>query len=298
MINIPPYLKSGDTILIIATARKTSPPELEPVVNKLISWGLRVEFGKNLFGEQNQFSGSDQERAEDLQWALDHTSARAIIIARGGYGTLRIIDSVNFEGFKRNPKWVIGFSDVTVLHNELYNLGFCSIHGTMPNNFFNDETATDSVRKLLFKESVEYQIPPHPLNRAGSATGDLIGGNLSLLYALSGSRTEMDFDGKILFMEDLDEYLYHIDRMMIQLKRKGKLEKLAGLIIGGMSSMRDNTIPFGSTAEESIIRNVAEYTYPVCFNFPAGHIPVNMAFYHGRKINLEFNGNIPTIKYT
>jgi muramoyltetrapeptide carboxypeptidase len=297
MAKIPPYLKPGDTILIIATARKTNLQELEPVVNKITSWGLKVEFGKNLFGEENQFSGTDAERMEDLQWALNHPSAKAIIIARGGYGTLRIIDSVNFEGFKKNPKWLIGFSDVTVLHNELYNLGFCSMHATMPNNFFNDEAATDSIRQLLFNQTIDYQIAAHPLNRKGEASGDLIGGNLSLLYAITGSRSEMDFDGKILFLEDLDEYLYHIDRMMIQLKRKGKLEKLAGLIVGGMSSMRDNTIPFGSTAEESIIRNVGEYSYPVCFNFPAGHIPVNMAFYHGHKIKLTVNETKRSIKY-
>jgi muramoyltetrapeptide carboxypeptidase len=287
MTIIPPYLSPGDTMLVIATARKTSKPELEPVIDKIKSWGLKVEFGRNLFGEDNQFSGTDKERTEDLQWALDHPYAKAIINARGGYGTLRIIDNIDFSAFTKNPKWMVGFSDVTILHSHLYRLGFCSLHGTMPNNFFNNETATDSIKKLLFNEPVIYNIPDHPFNRHGLAHGDLIGGNLSLLFALSGSRSEMDYENKVLFLEDLDEYLYHIDRMMLQLKRSGKLQNLAGLIIGGMSGMRDNTVPFGRNAEQIIKDCVAEFEYPVCFNFPAGHIPVNMAFYHGRKINLH-----------
>ena len=217
---IPEYLNKGDTILIIATARKISREEIDPVITALESWGLRVVQGPNLLGCCNQYSGSDAERAADLQWALDHPTAKAIMNARGGYGTMRIIDDVDFSGFRRKPKWLVGYSDVTVLHSHLNTLGICSIHGTMPVNLLKDETSALSVRDLLFGKDISYEIPQHPLNRNGNASGPMAGGNLSILYALSGSISEMDYKGKILFIEDLDEYLYHIDRMMLQLKMR------------------------------------------------------------------------------
>lgn len=284
---IPPYLKEGDTVALIATARKISESEINPTIEILKSWGLHAEPGPNLYKSHHQFSGSDEERASDLQWALDHPTARAILIARGGYGTIRIIDQVDFEAFQKNPKWLIGYSDVTVLHSHLQQLGFVSLHATMPVNFLKHPEATLSMKQLLFNERIRYNIPVHPLNKPGEAEGIVVGGNLSLLYALSGSPSEVDLDGKLLFIEDLDEYLYHVDRMMLQLKRSGKLARLAGLIVGGMSDMKDNSIEFGKTPEEIIHDAVAGYGYPLCFNFPAGHIDENMALYLGKPARLN-----------
>ena len=296
MPKIPPYLKKGDTILLIATARKVSKEEMLPAITTMRSWGLKVVEGKHLYSSSNQFAGTDKERASDLQTALDHPKARAIIIARGGYGTIRLMDGLDFKKFKKNPKWVIGYSDVTVLHSHLFNLGFCSLHATMPINFTKHGGATDSLRKHLFNEGSGWTVPPHPLNRKGKTKAEIVGGNLSLLYAIAGSKSDMDLKGKILFIEDLDEYLYHIDRMMYQLKRAGKLKGLAGLVVGGMNDMKDNTVPFGKTPEEIIHEAVKEYKFPVCFNFPAGHIELNYAFCHGRKVELSV-GKTVSLEY-
>lgn len=283
----PPYLKKGDTIGIIACARKISREEMDPVIEILKGWGLKVELGKNLFNGDCQFSGTDAERAEDLQTMLNDASIKAVISARGGYGTMRIIDKIDFTAFQKNPKWLVGYSDITVLHSHIHTLGIETLHATMPINFHKDAEALETLRKALFGEKIKYEISSHPLNRIGIAEGELVGGNLSLLYALAGSVSDIDTTGKILFIEDLDEYLYHIDRMMMNLKRSGKLSHLAGLVVGGMSDMKDNAIPFGKTAEEIILDAVKEYNYPVCFHFPAGHIDKNLALYLGRKAKLE-----------
>jgi muramoyltetrapeptide carboxypeptidase len=282
-----PYLQQGDKIGIVAPARKISIEELKPAIETFTSWGLEVIFGKNLFGEQHQFSGPDEARAADLQHMLDDDSIKAVISGRGGYGTIRIIDQVNFERFIKHPKWIIGYSDITVLHSHIHNLGIETIHGTMPINFEKNDEAVESLRKALFGERLNYEVKSHSMNRKGNAEGELVGGNLSLLYALTGSISDIDTAGKILFIEDLDEYLYHIDRMMIGLKRSGKLDKLKGLIVGGMTDMKDNTIPFGKNAEEIIYDAVKEYAYPVCFNFPAGHLDRNLALVLGRRIELS-----------
>ncbi len=283
----PSYLKKGDKIAIVACARKISKDELQPAIDILKSWGLEVVLSKNLFNTDNQFSGTDNDRAEDLQTMLNDSSIRAIISARGGYGTIRIIDKLDFTKFKQNPKWIIGYSDITVLHSHLHNLGYQTIHATMPINFSVNKEATESLQKLLFGENFSYEVKTHPLNRLGKLEGTIVGGNLSLLYALSGSISDINTKGKILFIEDLDEYLYHIDRMMISLKRSGKLNDLAGLIVGGMSDMKDNTILFGKTAEEIIFDAVKEYNYPVCFGFPCGHIDRNLALVFGKNSQLE-----------
>ncbi len=293
----PPYLKKGDKIAIVASARKISREELEPAVAILKNWGLEVVVGKNLFNAHHQFSGTDAERAADLQEMLDDTSVKAIISARGGYGTVRIIDTIDFTKFKQHPKWVIGYSDITVLHSHIHNMGIQTLHATMPINFNKHEEATDTLRKLLFGETINYTFESHTLNRTGAAEGILVGGNLSLIYALCGSTSDIDTSNKILFIEDLDEYLYHVDRMMINLKRSGKLSKLAGLIIGGMSDMKDNTIPFGKTAEEIILDAVKEYKYPVCFNFPCGHIDKNLAVVLGKKMRLSVTNENSNLTY-
>lgn len=293
----PPLLKKGDVVAIAATARKISKTELQPSLQILKNWGLKVVFAPNLFKEQDQFAGKDAERARGLQWALDSEDVKAVFIARGGYGTIRVIDAIDFSDFKKKPKWIIGYSDTTVLQSHLTALGMASIHGTMPFQFAQNEEATESLRKLLFGEKQEYETEAYKLNRSGEAKAEIVGGNLSLLYALSGSSSDINTKNKILFIEDLDEYLYHIDRMMMQLKRSGKLKNLKGLIVGGMSDMKDNKIPFGKTAEEIIYDAVKEYKYPVCFNFPAGHIPRNLALYFGKKATLKVTKKGATLKY-
>ena len=283
----PPYLKKGDKIGIVACARKVAAEELQPALTTFNEWGLQVIHGKNLFNVQNQFAGTDEERAEDLQSMLDDASVKAVICARGGYGILRIIDKLNFNTFKRNPKWLIGFSDVTVLHAHVHRLTVETLHSKMLINFTKDMDSSEMLKQALFGTLTKYETISHPLNRYGSTEGELVGGNLSLIYALSGSVSDLDTRGKILFLEDLDEYLYHIDRMMMNLKRSGKLSHLAGLVVGGMTEMKDNQIPFGKNAEEIILDAVCEYDYPVCFQFPAGHVDKNLPLYLGRKTKLE-----------
>lgn len=294
---IPPYLKKGDTILLIGTARKRSLESIQPAIDALRSWGLKVELGKNIFKEYHQFAGTDKERTHDLQWAIDHKTAKAILVTGGGYGTMRIIDKVNFKPLLKKPKWFVGYSDVTVVHNRLHNMKIASIHGTMAFQFLKHKEATLSLKDLLFGKKINYKIPLNKLNRTGTAKSEIIGGNLSLLYALSGSVDDISTKNKILFIEDLDEQLYHIDRMMLQLKRSGKLKNLKGLIVGGMSEMKDNAVPYGKTAEEIIFDAVKEYKYPVCFNFPAGHIENNFAVYLGKKAKLTVTKKRVNLSY-
>ncbi|MEK6615045.1 MAG: LD-carboxypeptidase, partial [Bacteroidota bacterium] len=214
----PPVLKKGDKIGIVAPARKISQEEIRFAMDTFHEWELEVVLGKKIFGTTNQYSGSDEQRAKDFQKMLDDDSIRAIISARGGYGTLRIIDQLDFSSFRKNPKWIIGYSDITVLHSHIHrNFGIETIHATMPINFHKDEKSVETLRKTLFGEKLSYEILQHELNRRGESIGKLVGGNLSLLYALIGSKSDISTDGKILFIEDLDEYLYHIDRMMINL---------------------------------------------------------------------------------
>jgi muramoyltetrapeptide carboxypeptidase len=296
-VKIPQYLVSGETILIIATGRKVSKDYILKAVEIFESWGLNVELSPTLYNEFHQFAGTDLERAEGLQWALDHSTAKAIIVACGGYGTLRIINEVSFDQFLKTPKWIVGFSDVTVLHSHVNRLGVAAISGPMPKTFHLNEAATLSIKKLLFNEELNYNIALSDLNILGEAEGTLIGGNLSLLYALSGSESEIDFADKILFIEDVDEMLYHIDRMMMQLKRAGKLKNLKGLIVGGMTDMKDNAIPYGFSAEEIIFEHIKGYNFPVCFNFPSGHTEQNLALYLGKEVELNIQKDIITLKY-
>jgi muramoyltetrapeptide carboxypeptidase len=287
----PPYLKPGDKIGIVSTARKITHEELQPAIACFEKEGFEIVFGKNLFKELNQFSGTDDERAEDLQLMMDNPEIKAILCARGGYGTVRIVDKLDFKLFRKNPKWICGFSDVTVLHSHIWqNFGIETIHSIMPvqlKKLGGESDAAKTLVRSLKGGLLHYQFPAHELNREGNAEGILVGGNLSILYSLLGSVSDIDTAGKILFIEDIDEYLYHIDRMMMALKRAGKLDKLKGLVVGGMSDMKDNAIPFGNTAEEIILDAVKEFDYPVCFNFPAGHIDANCAIYLGRKAELS-----------
>jgi muramoyltetrapeptide carboxypeptidase len=282
----PPFLKEGDAIGIAATARKVQFEEISPAIQMLKNKGFKVLTSSNLLLSHHQFAGTDEERLKGLQELLDNPDIKAILIARGGYGTVRILDKLDISAFKKYPKWICGFSDVTALLAHLNNVGFQSIHSTMPILFSQSELSFNLLVDILKGKKITYQISTHPLNKFGEAQGDWIGGNLSVLYSLMGSVSQPDYSGKILFIEDIDEYLYHIDRMMMQMKRSGILKSINGLIVGGFTDMKDNTIPFGKTAEEIIYDAVKEYDYPVCFNFPSGHIKDNYPFIYGSKIKL------------
>lgn len=283
----PAALQKGYQIGIISTARKISEKELAFAKETFTDWGLEVVFGANLFQKHHQFAGTDQQRVSDLQWMIDNPEIKAIICARGGYGTVRILDQIDFSTLQKNPKWIAGYSDVTALHSTLHNLEISSLHSTMPINFSsNTNDSLASLKQAFFGNTLSYNFPKHELNRSGNAKGKVIGGNLSILYSLLGSPSDINTDGKILFLEDLDEYLYHVDRMMMNLKRNGKLSNLAGLLVGGMSDMNDNAIPFGKSAVEIIAEAVSEYNYPVAFNFPAGHLNNNNTLVFGETANL------------
>ena len=289
---IPPFLKKGDKIAITCPAKKLPNPMTDAVA-LLQSWGLEVVIGETVNASYHQFAGDDELRAKDLQHFINDDSVKAIIAARGGYGTIRIIDKIDFSSFAANPKWLVGFSDITVLHAHLFaNYHAQTIHGQMPVNIPDASTySLETLRKALFGEELSYQFASHQSNRNGVASGIVTGGNLSLLVAVNGSVSDYDFDGKILFIEDVGEYLYSIDRMLRTLDRTGKLKNLAGLIVGGFTEIKDNDIPFGQTVPQIIMEIVKNYNYPVCFDFPAGHIPDNQSLVFGKLLNLSVNKN-------
>ena len=289
---IPEKLVVGDKIGIISTARKITIEELKPPIKTLESWGLKVVLGANLFQEDDQFSGTVDQRTNDLQIMIDDNSIKAILCARGGYGTVQIIDAINFTNLKKNSKWIVGYSDVSVLHSHLNNLGIASLHATMPINFeSNTKESLSSLKNSLFGNLNSIECKAHPLNKFGKIEGDIVGGNLSILYSLLGSQSDIDTTDKILFIEDLDEYLYHIDRMMMNLKRNGMLVNLKGLIVGGMSDMNDNSIAFGKTAEQIILEYTKDYDFPICFGFPSGHLADNRCLRLGIHSLLEISEN-------
>ncbi len=285
----PPYLQKGDTIAIVATARKNIEDNLQTSIGWLKSWGLEVVIGATIGLDKDQLAGTDEQRAADFQTQLDNPNIKAIWCVRGGYGTVRMIDLLDFTQFKKSPKWIVGFSDVTVVHSHLNTMGFESIHGIMPVSVKATEDAKESLRKALFGEHLEYTVPCENKNRLGKAKGELVGGNLSILYSLFGSPSAIDCTDKILFIEDLDEYLYHIDRMMINLKRNGCLESLKGIIVGGMTKMKDNDIPWGKDALEIIDDVTSKYNIPIIYNFPAGHMADNRALIFGKQVSMEVN---------
>lgn len=286
----PSFLKTGDKVAIVATAKKLEQGQLDGAIRIITSWGFEVHCGPHLYASSGQFAGTDAQRAADLQWALDNPEIKAVFFARGGYGTVRIIDRLNWAAFQQHPKWLCGFSDLTVLHQHVCRqLKTETLHSTMP-VFFQDgitNGGSDSLHKALAGELEEVQWQGHALNRPGSTAGTLSGGNLAVLLSISGSVSEVDTKGKILFIEDLTEYYYHLDRMMWQMKRAGKLRPLAGLVVGQFTEMMDNPVPFGKTAQEIIREAVEEYSYPVAFDAPIGHVKANHAVFHGRQASLE-----------
>ncbi len=299
MLLRPPALQKDDIIYVLSTARAISAEEILPAIQLFESWGLHVKIGTTIGKHEHQFAGTDEERLRDFQHAIDDEKVKAIFCARGGYGTVRILDNISFTNLLKHPKWIIGFSDITYLHTQISNtLGIQTLHALMASTLATSTPeAIETFKKELFGEKNSFSIAPHSLNRIGNASGELIGGNLSILYSITGTVTNLNTYGKILFLEDLDEYLYHIDRMMLNLKRAGKLKDLAGLVVGGFSDMKDNAVPFGKTAEEIISEHIAEYNYPVCFNFPAGHIADNRALVMGRKYKLEVEGSKVFLSY-
>ena len=294
----PNYLKEGATVAIVSTARRISKKELIPAITILKKRGLKVVLGTSIGAEDHQFAGNDELRTSDFQTMLDHPEIHAIWCARGGYGTVRIIDQLDFSNFKNYPKWIIGYSDITVLHAHLHQLGIETLHAQMPLFIETKSDATiNSIKETLFGEKYEIIIPSEKNNINGIASGQLIGGNLSILYSLCGSPSALNTKGKILFIEDLDEYLYHIDRMLQNLKRNGMFDQLEGLIVGGMTQMHDNDIPFGKNAAEMILDICSEYDFPITFNFPAGHLEDNRALILGRKVDLMVNKNGVTLSF-
>lgn len=286
-------LNNGSKVAIIAPARKVTRDEMFFAVHWLKEKGFVPVFDERLFAEHHIFAGDDNFRASVFQEYLDNQNIDAIWIARGGYGSIRIIDKLDFTNFLQHPKWIIGFSDGTVFHGKLNRLGVPSLHASMPFYFFNKTPeAKQSLFDVLTGKPLQYDFPAHPQNRMGQMEGEIVGGNLSVLYGMMESNTFPEIDGKILFIEEVDEYIYHIDRMMRALKRAGKLNHLKGLIVGGLTQIHDNSHPFGMTAEEVIAEAVAEYDYPVCFGFPAGHLDDNRTIVFGEKINLKVNAEV------
>lgn len=285
------HINAGDKIGLVATARWVDQETINDAMRVIQAWGCKPVPGNALTARWHQFAGTDRERANDLQHMMDNPDIRAILCMRGGYGTIRILDMLDFTAFMEQPKYLCGFSDVTALHAHINDkLGLPTLHCAMPFTFHhNTDAAIHSIRNALMQTAEPVQAPAHPLNIQGSATGILIGGNLSILYALLGTRYGFSTAGKILFIEDLDEFIYHIDRMCMSMKLAGKFDHIAGLVVGGLTDMHDNAQPFGSSAED-VIRSYAEQLgVPVAFGMPAGHLDDNRALVLGAEVRLEVN---------
>lgn len=295
MTLIPPYLTPGDTVGITCPAGHFCLDEVQPAVEALQRWGYQVKIGKTVGEQLNQFAGTDEERAADLQEMLDDPGIKAILFGRGGYGTVRIIDRINFNKFYLHPKWLCGYSDITVLHSHIQTqMHIPTMHCEMciDLKYGNDDESAHTIQRALAGEKLSYSPAPHDLNREGHGRGILVGGNLSILSSLLDSASDLDTYGRILFIEEVHEYLYNIDRMMYALKRSGKLNFLAGLVIGGITRSRDDDkIPFGQEPYEIIADKVKEFDYPVCFGFPAGHEAENYALKLGLPYRLKVRAN-------
>lgn len=289
----PPYLKAGDTVAIVAPSGilKSREREVQQAVELLKSWGLHAIVGKHVFSKSNHFAGTDEERCADLQNAMDDPKISAIWCARGGYGTVRVLDKLNYTEFRKNPKWIIGYSDITALHNQVHNEGFQSLHALMCVSLTKDlndvKTAISTFKAALFGHPENYTLEASQYNREGETSGELIGGNLTMLHTMLGSDTSLDTTGKILFIEEIGEYKYHIDRMLQSMKRAGYFDNLNGLVVGDMSRMRKNTTLWGTSVEQLILDALAEYDFPITFNMPAGHEKDNRALVLGKTVDLK-----------
>lgn len=300
-LTVPKYLKPGDTIGITCPAGYITLQEIQPAMQQMEDWGFKVRIGDTVGKKDFTFGGTDEERTKDFQQMLDDDSIRAIMCARGGYGSIRIIDNLIFKNFVANPKWIIGFSDITVIHSHLHrNFNIASIHSKMCNSFPDDWGTAEqsqidsilSIKQALAGERMKYVFPASPNNKTGIADGALIGGNLKTIESLSGTKSDINTAGKILFVEDTGEYLYSIDRMFWGLKRTGKLSKLKGLVVGGFKVKPDEPgEEFGKTVNEIVLEKVKGYDYPVCFDFPVGHQKENYALKCGIRHRLSITAN-------
>jgi muramoyltetrapeptide carboxypeptidase len=299
----PPYLKKGDTVIIISPAGNlfNKIEEIEQAKKLLKKWDLNVILGENIFNQNNQFAGTDEERASDFQKALDNKNIKAIWCSRGGYGSVRILDKLDFSKFIVHPKWIIGYSDITVFHNNIHNLGYESMHAMMGislnDNLEFPEENSNSLKNAVFGNQLSYTVNSSHYNKLGEATGQIVGGNLTLLHTMLGSKTSIDTSGKILFFEEIGEYAYHIDRMLQSLKRAGYFKNCKGIIVGDISNVKKNSTPWGKPMEQLILDVVEEYNFPVLFNFPAGHNEKNLTLILGRTIELKVKKDESTILF-
>jgi len=299
----PPYLKAGDTVAIVAPSGvlKNRNAEIQNAQDLLASWGLHTVLGTHLYSDSNHFAGTDAERCADFQQAMDDPTISAIWAARGGYGTVRILDKLDYTKYKKKPKWVIGYSDITALHSQLHNEGFESIHAIMAAGITKDlknmEETVATFKDAIFGKPLTYTLDGSEYNKVGTASGQLVGGNLTLLHTMLGSKTSIDVSGKILFIEEIGEYAYHIDRMLQSLKRAGYFDNCKGVIVGDFSKMRENTTPWGSSVEQLILDALSEYDFPIAFKMPAGHEDDNRAMIFGRNIELKVTKNESVIVF-
>ncbi len=297
----PPYLKAGDTVAIVAPSGilKNRRGEIQQAQALLKSWGLHSIVGKHVFNQAKHFAGTDDERCEDFQNALDNPKISAIWCARGGYGTVRILDKLDYSKFKQNPKWVIGYSDITALHSQIHNQGVESLHAVMCVNLQKDESEIEasisSFKNAIFGNPLSYTLEGSSFNKTGTASGQLVGGNLTMLQTMLGSKTSIDTSGKILFIEEIGEYKYHIDRMLQSLKRAGYFDTCKGVIVGDMTKLRKNTTLWGTSIEQLVLDAMSDYDFPIAFNMPAGHEKDNRALILGRTIQLTVNGKQSSI---
>ncbi|MFK7782634.1 LD-carboxypeptidase [Psychroserpens sp.] len=299
----PPYLKIGDTVAIVAPSGilKNRNDEVQQAISLLESWGLHAIVGKHVFSKADHFAGTDAERCEDFQSALDDPKVSAIWCARGGYGTVRILDKLDYTKFREHPKWLIGYSDITALHNQFHNEGVQSIHALMCVSLTKDlndiKGSLDTFKSTIFGKSVNYTLNGSNYNRVGESSGQLVGGNLTMLHTMLGSESSIDVSGKILFIEEIGEYKYHIDRMLQSLKRAGYFDNCQGLIVGDMSKLRKNTTLWGTSVEQLILDALKEYDFPIAFNMPAGHEKDNRAMVFGKVIELKVEKSKSTLNF-
>ena len=297
----PEYLKTGDTVAIVAPSGilKNRQGEVQQAVDLLKSWGLHAVVGEHVFSQANHFAGTDDERCEDFQKAMDDPTISAIWCARGGYGTVRILDKLNFEKFKNNPKWLIGYSDITALHNLFHNAGFETIHSMMCVSLTKDlndiKETVDTFKDAIFGKPLSYTLEGSSYNKVGTVTASIVGGNLTILHTMLGSSTSIDVSGKILFIEEIGEYKYHIDRMLQSLKRAGYFDNCAGVLVGDMTKMRKNTTLWGTSVEQLILDALADYDFPIAFNMPAGHEKDNRAMILGKTVKLKIGKDKSTV---
>jgi len=299
----PEFLAKDDSVAIVAPSGilKNRNKEIERADSLLKSWGLKVVIGDNVFRQSGHFAGTDEERAQDFQNYLDNPNIKAIWCARGGYGTVRIIDMLDYTEFKKHPKWVIGYSDITALHNELHNEGIQSIHAMMCTSLTEDlsaiETSIESLKNVIFGSPISYVLEGSNYNKPGTAVGQLVGGNLTMLHTMLGSRTSIDTSGKIMLIEEIGEYKYHIDRMLQSMKRAGYFDNLKGLIVGDMSKLRTNTTLWGTSIEQLILDALEEYDFPIAFNMQAGHENDNRALILGAQIDLTVDSDRSSVNF-